>query len=137
MSTDSAAQKSSGSSGSTAKIIRLVILLGILAVALGAFYMDRQARNEMEEAYAKIGSRLPGEDDVPEADPQPTTVAKVHEMLGREPTRKEELPQFRLVEYYTYPGTFHLYELELHYRGSVAELHLEVAEKGSRWRFGG
>lgn len=129
----SSSQQSDGSKKSIGRVIRLVMLLLILAVALGGFYLDRQARNRLHVAYEKVQALLPAEETDSRDDPPPTTLAKIHEMLG-EPHRKEDQPGHRRVDYYSYPGPFRIHELEVRYRGSSMMLHMEGVQKNSRWR---
>src|SRR5437868_15380667 len=97
--------------------VRLIVLLVLLAVAIGAYVFDHTvARPGVEAAEKKIGEFVDTRNRMGVKDGAPVTPAEIHKELGMEPTYvdKHNKEQYE-VEYYCWWGPVPVLNMRRHY----------------------
>jgi len=123
----SPAVKSPARGGSSFTPLRIILIV-ILVVLLGAFFVDWRARNASQNAHAELIKHLPGEtDEMPDEAVALLSQAQVNQIVGREPDGPLTEEDGRFVQTFTWQGVPKQYILKVAY-GSGSEANLISAE---------
>ncbi len=100
----------------------LVVLLIVLAVAVGAYLVDMAARHGSEAAYQAVSDKLPSEGELDAgAQLESLTPEDVAELMGRSPDGPAADRGEELVETFTWRGPINRYQVHVVYsKGAVS-----------------